>query len=50
MLRIQGWMEYAETRKKKIVDGCDVEKWRLFALDLFQGWQRRERRDLREIR
>ena len=50
MLRIQAWMEYAERQKKKIVDGCyDVEKWRLFALNLFQGWQRRERRDFREI-
>jgi hypothetical protein len=35
MLRIQAWMVRREA-EEKTVDGCyDVEKWRLFALNLF---------------
>jgi hypothetical protein len=37
--------------EEQTVNGCyDVEKWRLFALNVFQGWPKRERRDLGEIR
>jgi hypothetical protein len=61
LVKFPGWSHSAYRRmvagtprryaEEQTVNGCyDVEKWRPFAVNVFEGWPRRERRDLGEIR